>query len=75
MVGAYPEASFGDISGAYVHLRGLLVNYACLDLISDNLWQQYQDWAKFQLFGDPNNNVTYCEGVKEAIVGMGHSCK
>jgi len=44
-------------------------------LISDNVLQQSWDWAKFQLFGDPNNNVTYCEGVMEAIIGMGHSCE
>jgi hypothetical protein len=60
---------------SYVHLRGLLVNYARLDLISDNVLQQSRDWAKFQLFGDPNSNVTYCEGVREAIIGMGHSCE
>ena len=60
---------------SYVHLRGLLVNYARLDLISDNVLQQSWDWAKFQLFGDPKSNVKYCEGVREAIVGMGHSCE
>jgi hypothetical protein len=36
----------------YMHLRGLLVNYARLDLILDNVLQQSRDWAMFQLFGE-----------------------
>ena len=37
--------------------------------------QQSRDWAKFQLFSDPNDNVTYSEGVREAIIGMCHFCE
>jgi hypothetical protein len=45
------------------------------DLVTDNLLQQARDWAKFKLFGSPENNVMYCEAVREAIVSNGHSCE
>jgi hypothetical protein len=60
---------------SYVHMRGLLSNYVNTDLITDNLLQEARDWAKLQLFGTPDDNVQYCEAVKAALVGMGHSCE
>jgi hypothetical protein len=59
----------------YLHMRGLLVDYVMTDLVTDNLLQQARDWAKFKLFGSPENNVMYCEAVREAIVSNGHSCE
>ena len=58
----------------YVHMRGLLANHVHTESISDNLLQEARDWAKLQLFGNADNNVQYCEAVKAAIIGMGHSC-
>ena len=60
---------------SYVHMRGLLSNYVNTDLITDNLLQEARDWAKLQLFGNPDENVQYCEAVKAAIIEMGHSCE
>ena len=60
---------------SYVHMRGLLANHVHTELISDNLLQEARDWAKLQLFGNADNNVQYCEAVKAAIIGMGHSCE
>ena len=76
VVGPSPLLSFGDIPGmSYVHLRGLLANHVHTELISDNLLQEARDWVKFQLFGNPDNNVLYCEAVKAEIIGMGHLCE
>ena len=52
-------------------MRGLLANHVHTELISDNLLQEARDWA----IGNANNNVQYCEAVKAAIIGMGHSCE
>jgi hypothetical protein len=60
---------------SYLHMLGLLVDYAMTDLVTDNLLQQARNWAKFKLFGSPKNNVMYCEAVREAIVSNGHSCE
>ncbi len=60
---------------SYVHMGGLLTNYAHTELISDNLLQEARDWAKLQLFGNADNNVQYCEAVRAAIIAMGHSCE
>ncbi len=43
--------------------------------ITDNLLQEARDWAKLQLFGNADENVQYCEAVKDAIIEMGHSCE
>jgi hypothetical protein len=59
----------------FVHMRGLLANHIHTKLITDNLLQEARDWVKLQLFGYPVNNVQYCEAVKTAIIGMGHSCE
>jgi len=56
-------------------MRGLLANHVHTELISDNLLQEARDWAKLQLFGNADDNVQYCEAVKAAIIGMGHSCE
>ena len=56
-------------------MRGLLANHVHTELIMDNLLQEARDWAKLQLFGNADNNVQYCEAVKAAIIGMGHSCE
>jgi len=56
-------------------MRGLLANHVHTELISDNLLQEARDWAKLQLLGNADNNVQYCEAVKAAIIGMGHSCE
>ena len=59
----------------YVHMRGLLANHVHTELVSDNLLQEARDWAKLQLFGNTDNNVQYCKAVRDAIIGMGHSCE
>jgi hypothetical protein len=56
-------------------MRSLLVNYASTDLIADSLLQEARNWAKEQLFGKPENNVLYCEAVKDAIIANGHKCE
>jgi hypothetical protein len=60
---------------SYLHMQSLLVDYAITDLVTDNLLQQARNWAKFKLFGSPDNNTMYCEAVCEAIVSNGHSCE
>ncbi len=61
---------------SYLNMRGLLVDYAMTDLVTDNLLQQARNWAKFKLFGSPENNMMYCcEAIREAIVSNGHSCE
>ena len=60
---------------SYVHMRSLIKNHANPNLITDNIFQEARDTAKFDLFGDADDNVKYCEAVRDAIIAMGHSCK
>ena len=60
---------------SYNHMRSLTENYAHGHLITDNILQEARDSAKKELFGDADDNVRYCEAVKDAIISMGHSCE
>ncbi len=60
---------------SYNHMRSLTENYAHGHLITNNILQEARDSAKKELLGDADDNVRYCEAVKEAIISMGHSCE
>ncbi len=45
---------------SYVHMRSLCENYVNTNALTDNILQEARNTAKFDLFGDPDNNVKYC---------------
>ena len=57
---------------SYKLMRHQLGNYVNHSNITDNLLQKARDTAKWELFGDPNDNVMYAEGIKNALICMGH---
>jgi len=60
---------------SYALLRGYLIHHVRLDLVTENILQNARVWATNELFGNPENNVGYAEGVRDAIREMGHSCE
>ena len=49
---------------SYVHMQSLIENNANPNSLTD---------AKFDFFGDADNNVKYCEAIRDAIIAMGHT--
>ncbi len=52
-----------------------LIVVGLFDLVTENILQNARVWATNELFGNPENNVGYAEGVRDAIREMGHSCE
>ena len=60
---------------SYALLRGYLINHIRLDLLTENILQNARVWATNELFGNADDNVRYAEGVRDAIIEMGHTCE
>ncbi len=52
-----------------------MIHHVRLDLETEGIIQNARVWATNELFGNPDHNVGYAEGVRDAIREMGHSCK
>ena len=60
---------------SYALLRGYLVNHIRLELLTENILQNARVWATNELFGNADDNVGYAEGVRAALIDMGHTCE
>jgi hypothetical protein len=48
---------------SYALLREYLIHHVRLDLVTENILQNAHVWATNELFGNPDHNVGYAEGV------------
>jgi hypothetical protein len=64
-----------DPGVSYEQLRGLIRPYAKDFHITDGILQEGRDLAKKAIFGTPESNVQYAEGVAFAMRKLGHEVK
>ena len=64
-----------DPGVSYKQLRGLIRPYAKDFHITDGILQEERDLAKKAIFGTPESNVQYAEGVAFAMRKLGHEVK